>query len=163
MLAYRVIPYSPSAAAGEPGHPLYERRPQQGGRIDHPDYHVWYLGRRPEVAVGETFGNLASWDASMFEVPFLPGGRRALAVLRLPDELRILDRTFERMGVGAAGSVLVGDSRFDQACAEAAGLDFLAVPWSDDTVTGRRLTSFADLPALAAGAPGGSTPSHGAP
>lgn len=91
MLVYRVIPYSPSAAVGEPGHPLYERRPQQGGRIDHPDYHVWYLGRRPEVAVGETFGNLASWDASMFEVPSLPGGRRALTALRLPDELRILD------------------------------------------------------------------------
>lgn len=91
MLAYRVFPHLLTAAAGEPGHPLYQHRPQQGGRIDHPDYHVWHLGRRPEVAVGETFGNLASWDPSMFEVPFLPGGQRALAILRLPDDLRLLD------------------------------------------------------------------------
>lgn len=27
----------------------------------------------------------------MFETPFLPGGSRAVAVLRLPDQLRILD------------------------------------------------------------------------
>src|SRR5659263_179647 len=43
------------------------------------------------AAVGEAFGDFAGWEASMFETPFLPGGSRAVAVLRLPDQLRILD------------------------------------------------------------------------
>lgn len=91
MLVYRVFPYLSTAAAGEPGHPLYGHRPQRSGRIDNPDYHVWYVGRRPEVAVGEAFGNLSLWEPSIFDVPFLPGSRRALAILQLPDELRLLD------------------------------------------------------------------------
>jgi hypothetical protein len=91
VLVYRVFPYLDTAAAGEPGHALHEHRPQRGGRIDHPDYFVWYLGRQPAAAVGETFGNLAVWDESMFETPFLPGARRALGVFRLPDDLRVLD------------------------------------------------------------------------
>lgn len=91
MLAYRVFPYLATARPGEPGHPLYEHRPQRGGRVDHPDYHVWYLGRRPEGAVGEAFGDLATWEASMFETPYLPGGRRALGVFGLPDDLRLRD------------------------------------------------------------------------
>lgn len=91
MLLYRVFPYDPSAAVGEPGHPLYEHRPQRGGRIDHPDYYVWYLSRQAEGAIGETFGNLASWDDSMFHFPAAPGARRSLGVFRLPDDLRLLD------------------------------------------------------------------------
>ena len=91
MLVYRVIPYLPAARRGQPGHPLYEHRPQRGGRIDHPDYHVWYLSRLAEAACGETFGNLARWDPSMLEFPQLPGARRALGVYQLPDQLRILD------------------------------------------------------------------------
>lgn len=91
MLVYRVFPYLDTAAAGEPGHPLHEHRPQRGGRIDHPDYYVWYVGQQPEAAVAETFGNLAVWGESMFEVPFIPGARRALGILRLPDDLRVLD------------------------------------------------------------------------
>ena len=43
------------------------------------------------AAVGEAFGDLAGWEASMFETPFLSGGSRALAVLRLPDDLPTLD------------------------------------------------------------------------
>src|SRR4051794_15076519 len=70
---------------------MHEHKPQRGGRVDHPDYYVWYLGRQPEAAVGETFGNLSVWDESMFEVPFLPGARRALGVFRLPDDLRLRD------------------------------------------------------------------------
>nr|WP_271211167.1 RES domain-containing protein [Rhodococcus wratislaviensis]GLK36938.1 hypothetical protein GCM10017611_37970 [Rhodococcus wratislaviensis] len=73
------------------GHPLYEHRPQRGGRIDHPDYHVWYLSRLAEAACGESFGNLARWEASMLEFPLLPGSRRALGVFELPDDLRVLD------------------------------------------------------------------------
>lgn len=102
MLVYRVLPYRPSAGPGEAGHPLYEHRPQSGGRIDHPDYHVWYLGRRPEVAVGEAFGNLSSWDSSMVDVPYLPGAARALATMRLPDDLRFLDLDDPRVLVDLA-------------------------------------------------------------
>jgi hypothetical protein len=91
LLVYRVIPHLPTARPGEPGHPLYEHRPQRGGRIDHPDYHVWYLSRFAEAACGETFGNLAHWDSSMLEFPQLPGARRAIGVYHLADDLRVLD------------------------------------------------------------------------
>lgn len=69
---------------------MYEHRPQREGRIDHPDYYVWYLTRQPEAAAGE-FGDLATWDESMFAFPMLAGSRRALGVYRLPDTLRVLD------------------------------------------------------------------------
>lgn len=91
MLVYRVFPYLPTAGPGEPGHPLYEHHPQRGGRVDHPDYYVWYLGRQPEAAVGETFGNHQLWEQSMFDFPSMPGARRALGVYVLPDDLRLLD------------------------------------------------------------------------
>lgn len=91
MLVYRVFPYLPSAKPGRPGHPLYEHRPQAGGRIDHPDYFVWHLSRHAEAACGESFGNLHRWDESMFDFPLIPGARRALGVFRLPDDLRICD------------------------------------------------------------------------
>ena len=91
MLTYRVIPHLPAARTGQPGHPLYEHRPQRGGRIDHPDYHVWYLSRFAEAACGETFGNLARWEPSMLEFPQVPGSRRALGIYELPDDLRVLD------------------------------------------------------------------------
>ncbi|KAF0966620.1 RES domain-containing protein [Rhodococcus sp. T7] len=91
MLVYRVFPYLSTAAPGQPGHPLYEHRPQRGGRIDHPDYYVWYVSRLAEAACGESFGNLARWEDSMLEFPLLPGSRRALGVFELPDDLRILD------------------------------------------------------------------------
>jgi hypothetical protein len=91
VLAFRVFPYLDTAAPGEPGHPLYEHRPQRGGRIDHPDYHVWYVSRHQEAAVGETFGNLTPWRPSMFDFPLLPGARKSLGVYRLPDTLRVLD------------------------------------------------------------------------
>lgn len=91
MLVYRIFPHDPSAPTGQPGHPLYEHRPQRAGRIDHPDYFVWYLAAQQEGAVGETFGNLATWDASMFQTPFLPTGRRALGIYRLPNDVRLLN------------------------------------------------------------------------
>lgn len=91
MLLYRVCPYLSTAKAGQPGHPLYEHTPQRGGRVDHPEYYVWYLARSPEAACGEVFGDLHSWDPSMFVVPFLEGGARTLATYRLPDDLRLLD------------------------------------------------------------------------
>lgn len=91
VLAYRVFPYLPTARPGEPGHPLYEHRPQRGGRVDHPDYFVWYLARQQEAAAGEVFGNLPVWDSSMFDFALLPGARKALGSYRLPDDLRVLD------------------------------------------------------------------------
>jgi hypothetical protein len=91
VLFYRVFPHLASASAGAPGHPEYEHRPQRGGRIDHPDYFTWYLAREAAGAVGESFGNVATWDPSMFEFPFLPGARRALGTYTVPDDLRVLD------------------------------------------------------------------------
>lgn len=47
--------------------------------------------------MGESFGNQATWEESLFEVPFLPGSRRALGVFRLPDDLRSCDLDDPRM------------------------------------------------------------------
>jgi RES domain len=88
---YRVFAFLNAARPGQPGHPLYEHRPQRGSRIDHPDYYVWYLSRLAEAACGEAFGNVPIWEPSMLEFPQLPGARRALGVYRLPDDLRVLD------------------------------------------------------------------------
>lgn len=91
VLVHKIFPYLPSAPEGEPGHPMYEHRPQRGGRLDHPDYYVWYLTPQAQAAVGEVFGNLASWEHSMFHAPQVPGARRALGVYWLPDDLQVLD------------------------------------------------------------------------
>ncbi len=91
MLLYRVFPYLSSAKPGEPGHPLYEHKPQRGSRIDHPDYYVWYLSRYAEAACGEAFGNIPTWTDAMFDFPALPGARRALGTYALPDSLRVCD------------------------------------------------------------------------
>ena len=91
MLLYRVFPYLSTAKVSQAGHPLYEHTPQRGGRVDHPEYYVWYLARSPEAACGQAFGDLHTWDPSMFVVPFLEGGTRTLATYRLPNELRLLD------------------------------------------------------------------------
>lgn len=91
MLVYRVFPYLETAPAGRPGHPLYEHRPQRGGRADHPDYYVWYVARQAEAACGEAFGNLSRWIDVMFEFPAVPGARKTLGVYELADDLRICD------------------------------------------------------------------------
>jgi hypothetical protein len=91
VLLYRVFPHLDTARPGEPGHPEYEHRPQRFGRVDHPDYFTWYLSSEAAAAIGETFGNLAVWDPSMFDFPMLPGARRALGTYRLPDDLRVLN------------------------------------------------------------------------
>jgi hypothetical protein len=91
VLVYRVFPFLEPAGPGESGHPLYEHRPQRGGRADHPDYYVWYLARQAEAACGEAFGNLSRWTDSMFDFPAVPGARKTLGVYELPDDLRICD------------------------------------------------------------------------
>jgi len=91
VLAYRIFPYDARAAAGQPGHPLYEHLPQNQGRIDHPDYYVWYLSLQPEAAAAEVFGNLSTWNEDTFPFHRLAGSRKALGVYQLPDDLRVLD------------------------------------------------------------------------
>ncbi|MEU7869416.1 RES family NAD+ phosphorylase [Dactylosporangium sp. NPDC049140] len=92
MLVYRVFPHLPSAAPGQPGHPSYLHPGRGGGRLDNPaSYSVWYLSYDPCGAIGEVFGNRQTWPDTMFTEKRLPGSRKALATLRLPDDLSILD------------------------------------------------------------------------
>lgn len=92
MELYRVFPYKSSARSGEPGHPNYLFRGQTAGRWDNSHaYLAWYLSRTAAGAIGETFGNLAHWSLSMFDTPYVPGARRALAVFNVPDALPLLD------------------------------------------------------------------------
>lgn len=93
MLVYRVLPYDPAARLGESGHPDFVYQPAQGvSRLDNPaSYTTWYFGHTPEVAVGESFGDLASWSDDMFETPWLPSGRRVLGVFDISDETPLLD------------------------------------------------------------------------
>ncbi|WP_420813457.1 RES domain-containing protein [Leifsonia flava] len=77
---------------GTSGHPDYLHRPQGGGRADNAnEYDTWYYALTPEAAVGEVFGEFAEWSDEMFDVPYLPSGRRALAAYEIPDLLRFID------------------------------------------------------------------------
>ncbi len=92
MLAYRIFPYLPHAKHGEPGHPQYLHKPQGRGRLDNPGhYDLWYLALSPAGAAAEVFGDLRRWSEDMFEVPYLPRGRRALATFEIPDGISLLD------------------------------------------------------------------------
>jgi len=92
MELFRVFPHDPSARPDQPGHPGYLHRAQSAGRWDNAHaYAAWYLSRSAAGAVGETFGNLGRWSSSMFDTPYLPSARRALAVFEVPDDLPILD------------------------------------------------------------------------
>lgn len=92
MILYRVFPHLSTARRGTPGHPHYLHRPQGKGRLDNPgDYDLWYFAVVPEGAIGEVFGDLTAWVDGMFDVPFLPGARRALGRYELPDDLDILE------------------------------------------------------------------------
>ena len=50
-----------------------------------------YLSAEAGGAVGEVFADLGRWSPEMFDVPFLPGGERALGVYEIPDETSLLD------------------------------------------------------------------------
>jgi hypothetical protein len=87
VLLYRVFPYLTGAAEGEPGHPLYVYPAQGKGRWDNRSLYLCrYLATSPEAAIGETFGNLATWSTAMLEFPALPGSERRLGVYRLDEE-----------------------------------------------------------------------------
>jgi hypothetical protein len=88
---YRVFPYSPSAAVGEPGHPLFTPPSSGSNRLDNPGtYDVRYFAEQPAAAVAETLGQLVSWEPQVFRAG-RSGRRRALATLELPPEVRLLD------------------------------------------------------------------------
>jgi hypothetical protein len=92
MQLFRVFPYHPEASADAPGHPLHLHRGQTAGRWDNARaYALRYLSLSQAGAVGETFGNIGAWSEEMFETPFLPGARRALAVFEVDDDLPVLD------------------------------------------------------------------------
>ena len=89
---YRVFPYLPGAAQGEPGSPLYIP-PQGGGRLDNPDlYSVFYASSAEAGAVAEAFGRFPEWTRAILGgSPALPGSARALATCRLDDDEKICD------------------------------------------------------------------------
>lgn len=91
MQVYRVFPFDPDATAGQPGHPDHVHWPAQGrNRLDNPGhYATWYYGATPEVAIGESFGNLARWSEEMFEMPAV--GRRVLGVYEIADDPAVVD------------------------------------------------------------------------
>jgi hypothetical protein len=92
MLLYRVFPYLPAVAPGEPGHPLYVHPAQGKGRFDNPSrYLAWYMAAEAVGAVGESFAHLSQWRDEMFDFPQIPGARRALGIYRLPDDLPYVD------------------------------------------------------------------------
>lgn len=90
---YRVLPYVPDAAAGEPGHPLFLPRSAGAHRIDNPEaYDTRYLGDDPAGAVAEAFGWAPRWSAGLLRgTPALPGSVRALAGYELPDTATVCD------------------------------------------------------------------------
>jgi hypothetical protein len=93
MLVYRIFAYDPKATTGNPGHPEYLHLPAQGkGRVDNPSkYSAWYFAREAPGAVGEVFGDIEEWKDTMFDVPFLPGAKKALGTYRIPDDLPVLN------------------------------------------------------------------------
>jgi hypothetical protein len=92
MLLYRVFPHLPGARNNSPGGANYLHRPQGVGRWDNPAlYDIWYLSTSPEGAIAETFGNLSEWGPTMFETPYLSGGRRELAAFSVPDDLSVVN------------------------------------------------------------------------
>lgn len=92
MLTYRIFPYLGSAARGTPGSADYLHKPQGRGRVDNPSqYDVWYLAREASGAVGEVFGDLDTWDDTMFDFPHLPRSRRSLGLYGIPDGSPILN------------------------------------------------------------------------
>jgi hypothetical protein len=87
VLLYRVFPHLSTAGEGEPGHALYTPPIQGAGRWDNPSLYLCrYLATSPEAAVGEAFGNLATWSVAMLASPSLPGAQRSLGTYRLDEE-----------------------------------------------------------------------------
>jgi len=92
MLVYRVFGYDPNADPGESGSATYIYPKQTTGRWDNfPDYTIIYVAYSPEGAIGETFGRHPVWGDAIFEAPFLPGNRYALATFSMDDDTPLVD------------------------------------------------------------------------
>lgn len=86
MLLYRIYPHLDGVASDQPGGPTYLHKPQGRNRADNPHrYDAWYFGLSPECAVGEIFGNLATWSEDMFPMSALPGSRRVLGIYEIDE------------------------------------------------------------------------------
>lgn len=122
MLLYRVFHYDAAAKPGQSGSAEYLHKPQGKSRWDNPHlYDAWYLARSPECAIGETFGNLATWSADMFNTG-TPGVRRTLATFEAPDDLAIFDfddaANLQRLGMRPS-TVVIRNAPVTQAHAAA--------------------------------------------
>jgi hypothetical protein len=112
---YRVVPWLEAAEAGEPGHPMYvDVSRQGGGRADNPrHYQALYVSESPQGAVGEAFGDLASWSDAMFDAPWLDGGAKALATFAVEEALAVLDLDDAQvlLDLGARPTEVIGRDR----------------------------------------------------
>ena len=92
MRLYRVYAHLDGAMSGAPGHADYIYPRQAGGRWDNSaDYLLVYASATPEGAIGESFGRIPEWSDDMFEIPYLPGARSALATFELDDDHELID------------------------------------------------------------------------
>jgi len=90
---WRALPWSPSARAGEPGHPLWVPRELQGsGRHDSPEhYGCIYLSEEPVPAVAEVLAPFRGTGRLGPELLVRSGRRLALAALDLDDRATLVD------------------------------------------------------------------------
>lgn len=93
MRLWRVLPWNPSAQAGEPGHALWVPRALQGtGRHDAPDhYGCLYLAEEPASAVAELLAPFRGTGELTAELLIRSGRRLALAELALADDAVLVD------------------------------------------------------------------------
>ena len=85
------LPVPDHVATAQPGHPLYIDPVQGHGRWDNPSLSLCrYLATSPEAAIGESFGNFATWSAAMLVVPGPVGSERHLDVCRTSKEANAL-------------------------------------------------------------------------
>lgn len=95
MRLYRVAWVDPGwtdLTPEQPFHPLYVPLDRQGGgRFDNPHkYAALYAATSSQAAVGETFGNAATWLSS--EITRQKAGRpRCLVAIDLPDDTLLID------------------------------------------------------------------------
>lgn len=89
---FRVFPWLPEARSGHPGHALFVAG-QGSGRIDNPDrYRVLYASDQPAGACAEVFDYKPIWNVGMLRgTPGLPASIRALATIKLNDDVLICD------------------------------------------------------------------------
>ena len=92
MRLYRVYAHLDGAAVGAPGHAGYIYPRQVSGRWDNSaDYLLVYAAATPDGAVGESFGRIPEWSNDMFQVPYLPGARSAIATFELDDAKQLIN------------------------------------------------------------------------